>query len=100
MGDGTVSIRLLAPLALAAALLITPTFPASAGGVAIVNSVLTDDGDNDGFADTNETVSMRLTVHTSGSDLTDVRIALIPLETGIVCASQTKSRATSSWSAA
>ena len=38
MGDGTVSIRLLVPLALAAALLITPTFPAFASGVAILNA--------------------------------------------------------------
>ena len=42
MGDGTVSIRLPAPLALAAAVLITPTFPAFAGGVAILNTVLSD----------------------------------------------------------
>ena len=60
MGDGTVSIRLLAPLALAAALLITPTFPALASGVTILNTVLSDNGGDDGYADTNETVSMRL----------------------------------------
>ncbi len=65
-------IRQMSVVLVTAVCLAVVTPMAHAGGVAIVNTVLTDDGDNDGFADTNETVSMRLTVrNTSGSDLTD-----------------------------
>ena len=79
------------PVVLATAVCLTVVTPTvHAGGVAIVNAVLTDDGDNDGFADTNETESMRLTVrNTSSGDLTNVAIALIPLDAGLVCVSQT-----------
>ena len=51
--------------------------PATAGGVAILNTVLADNGDDDGFADTRETVSMRLTVqNTSGVPLTGVTLSI------------------------
>ena len=43
-----------------ALLLIAPSV--QAGGLAILNTVLEDNGDDDGFADTSETVSLRLTV--------------------------------------
>ena len=70
------------------------TFPASAylgnsGGVAIVNTVLSDNGDDDGFADTAETVSVRFNVrNTSGEDLTGVFIVVQPLDFDLVCATQ------------
>jgi hypothetical protein len=49
-----------------------------AGGVAILSTVLTDNGDDDGYADTHETVSMRLTVqNTSGVPLSDVTVRLV-----------------------
>ena len=86
MGDGRVSIRLLARFALAAALLMIPAVPVFAGGVAILNTVLSDNGDDDGFADTKETVSMRLTVrNTSGIDLTGVTAQLISDDAQLAC---------------
>jgi hypothetical protein len=78
MSGATVSIRFLARLAVAAAVLIAPTLPGFAGGVAILNVVLSDNGDGDGYADTLEAVDMRLTVqNTSGVPLSDVSIQLI-----------------------
>jgi hypothetical protein len=56
-------------------LLIAP--PIRAGGLAILNTALEDNGDDDGFADTSETVSLRLTVqNTSGMNLTDITVVL------------------------
>ena len=49
------------PFVLAGALLVF-TLPALADGVAIVGTELTDNGDNDGFADTYETTSLQVTV--------------------------------------
>ena len=47
--------------------------PVRGGGVAVVNTVLTDNGDDDGFADTKETVTVNLVVeNTSGIHLTGV----------------------------
>ena len=44
--------------------------PALAGGIAIVSTSLTDNGDNDGYADSHETATLFLTVkNTSGSAL-------------------------------
>ncbi len=49
-------------------------------GVIVANTVLSDNGDDDGYADTNETVEMRLTVRNlSGGDLPKV-IALLATE--------------------
>ena len=63
---------LLVALALAGSLV-----PVSAGGVAVVNALLSDNADDDGFADTNETVELRLTLeNTSGSSLTGVEVAI------------------------
>ncbi|MCP3981024.1 MAG: hypothetical protein GY716_17140 [bacterium] len=60
---------------LLALLLVAPT--ALAGGLAVERTRIVDDGDQDGFADTNETIQLFLTVHnTSGSDLTNVRVTL------------------------
>jgi hypothetical protein len=53
------------------------TAPAWAGGVAILNTVLSDNGDGDGFADTGETVSLQFLVqNTSGAPLTGVKLHL------------------------
>ena len=47
-----------------------PPLPNPLPGVIVVNIVLSDNGDDDGYADTNETVEMRLTVrNVSGSTL-------------------------------
>ncbi|MCP3981025.1 MAG: hypothetical protein GY716_17145 [bacterium] len=60
---------------LLALLLVAPT--ALAGGLAVERTRIVDDGDQDGFADTNETIQLFLTVHnTTGSDLTNVRLTL------------------------
>lgn len=58
-----------------------------AGGLAITGVTLTEDGDNDGFADTRETVSVQLTVkNTSGQALSGVAANFAnPVPTG--CAS-------------
>ena len=53
-------------------ILVLPA-PMLAGGLAITRVELSDNGDDDGFADTHETVSMRLQVeNTVGADLTGV----------------------------
>jgi hypothetical protein len=50
---------------------------ARAGGVAILDTVLSDNGDNDGFADTRETVQVRLLVrNTSGAALDGLTLGL------------------------
>ena len=53
--------------AIAGWLLAAPA--AHAAGVAVVGIELTDDGDHDGYADTNETVELRLTVRVPGAGL-------------------------------
>jgi len=51
--------------------------PPPLGGIVVVNTMLSDNGDGDGFADTNETVEMRLTVRNgTGGNLT-TSIALL-----------------------
>lgn len=70
-----------------AAMLFAP--PANGGGVAIVRTELTDDGDQDGYADTNETVELRLAVrNTSGAYLPEATIHLVPREPELVCVSE------------
>lgn len=60
--------------------------PLHAGGVAIIDTVLTDNGDGDGFADTRETVQLAVTVqNTSGVALTDVTARLSTREGQLVC---------------
>ena len=55
-------------------------------GVRIVNAFLTDNGDADGWADTNETVDMRLTVHNGmGVDLTGLTARLTTEDPRIEC---------------
>src|SRR5262245_38645185 len=50
---------------------------ARAGGLAIVGTELVDNGDHDGYADTNETIELWLTVkNTTAQPLTDVVAAL------------------------
>ena len=74
--------------AMTCAMVALPT--THAGGVAIVGTVLSDDGDDDGYADTNETVTVKLVVrNTSGIDLTDVTIELLTLDPDRVCATGT-----------
>lgn len=51
--------RVLASLLVAA---LAAAVPAAAGGVAVLGATLSDNGDHDGFADTNETVEIRITV--------------------------------------
>ena len=60
--------------------------PAMGGGVAIVGTSLSDNGDDDGFADTSETVSMRLTVqNTSGVALTGVTASISTAQVALAC---------------
>ena len=62
--------------------------PAFAGGVAIVTTSLTDNGDNDGFADSNETLTLFLTVrNTSGVPLSNVTARLYTLQPEVACLS-------------
>lgn len=59
-------------------LLVGCALPAISGGVAIKSTHLSDNGDDDGFADSRETVTLRLTVqNTSGVALTGVTATLI-----------------------
>jgi hypothetical protein len=65
---------------------VLATAPAWAGGVAILNTVLSDNGDGDGFADTGETVSLRFNVqNTSGAPLTDVKLHLNTRGPSLTC---------------
>ena len=60
--------------------------PVFAGGVGIVNTVLTDNGDDDGFADSDETVTMRLTLqNTSGIALNDVTLRIVAEDAAVAC---------------
>jgi len=70
-------------------LLLAGSVPAHAGGVAVIGVQLTDNGDNDGFADIRETVHLNLEVrNTSGDDLTDVIVDIVSLTPTLVCTSQ------------
>ena len=56
---------------------VVAAFPIFAAGVAIVSTELADNGDGDGFADTNETVQLRLVLrNTTSLDLHDVVLRL------------------------
>ena len=60
--------------------------PLGAGGVTILETTLSDNGDDDGFADTNETVSLVLTVqNNSGVELSDVTALLTTKTPELVC---------------
>ncbi len=60
-----------------------------AGGIAILDTVRSDDGDGDGFADTKETVSFRLLVqNTTGAALSGVTAQLTEADDGSACVSQ------------
>ena len=73
-------------IALGVLLVFACSTPAVAGGLAIKRPVMTDDGDNDGYADTNETVAMRLVVqNTSGVALTGVSVHLTTDDPGLLC---------------
>ncbi len=62
---------------------------ALAGGIAILDTVLADDGDGDGFADTKETVSVRLLVqNTTGVALSGVTAQLTSDDAALACVSQ------------
>ncbi len=51
--------------------------PALAGGLALIETQLTDNGDQDGFADTRERVELRMRMrNTSGAALSDVHLQL------------------------
>ena len=59
------------------------------GGIAIIGTEMADNGDDDGFADTNETVSLRLTLeNTSGVDLTGVTATVSTFDSDRVCLTQ------------
>ena len=85
----TASERSACSMALGLLAIVLPlSTTAHAGGVAILNTVLSDDGDHDGYADTNETVSMQLTVrNTSGIALSAVKLRLASLDPQRVCLS-------------
>jgi len=72
----------------AAALILTGT-PSFADGVAVVATELSDNGDDDGFADTFETVNLRPTVqNTTALDLEDVVLRLSTAAPEIDCISR------------
>jgi len=77
---------LLAGCLLASSLVISPSL---ADGVAIVGTELSDNGDDDGFADTYETVGMRVRVrNTTGVDLHDVALRLSTVAPEVSCISR------------
>ncbi len=60
--------------------------PAWSGGLAIVETVVSDNGDGDGFADTRETVTLRLRVqNTTAGPLTDVVAHLTGTDPALAC---------------
>jgi hypothetical protein len=62
--------------------------PGFAGGIAVLETELADNGDGDGFADTRETVSLRLKVrNTTGADLTGVTLHLKTNDASLICIS-------------
>ena len=68
--------------------LLAATAPVWSGGVAVLGTTLSDNGDNDGFADTGETVSLRLTVqNTSGISLSEVTVRLVAQDPATACVS-------------
>lgn len=75
---------------LSAALLLSVWAPALAGGVAIVSHTLADNGDHDGFADTQETAQVFLTVrNTSAGALSGVTASVYGLNPDVACTSKT-----------
>src|SRR5262245_31940743 len=59
---------------------------AHAGGLAIVGTELRDNGDHDGYADTNETVELWLTVkNTTATPLTGVTVQVSTSTPGVAC---------------
>ena len=82
------SRRWAALLALGAGLIFLAP-PLLAGGVNVVSTELLDNGDGDGFADTFETASLRLTVQdTTGLDLHDVVLQLSSSSPVVACISR------------
>ncbi len=74
---------------IAVLLSILAASPILAGGIAILDTVLSDDGDGDGFADTKETVSVRLLLqNTTGVALTGVTAQLTTDDDARACVSQ------------
>ena len=70
-----------------ALLLFLAVNPAFSGGVGIVNTIVSDNGDGDGYADTRETVDLRLTLqNTSGANLSGVTAELVSFSP-LVCIS-------------
>ena len=62
--------------------------PVLAGSIAILETLVSDNGDNDGFADTKETITLRLRVQNLvGSPLTDVALHLTTDEYALACVS-------------
>jgi len=75
---------LILPLAALIFSLVAPPVPA--GGVVVTGTALSDNGDDDGYADTNETVSMRLVVeNASGIDLTGVMARITTDQSDLAC---------------
>ena len=82
-------MRSVARLLLGGILLLGAWMEARAGGIAILGWHLSDNGDGDPFADTRETVTLRLTVqNTSGMSLTGVTARLHTLDTPRACLTQ------------
>jgi hypothetical protein len=66
--------------------MVLGSVPVQAGGVAILETIVTDNGDDDGFADTRETVSVQLEVqNTSGVALSGVVLTLVPRDPQHAC---------------
>ncbi|NIM01723.1 MAG: hypothetical protein GTN89_13045, partial [Acidobacteria bacterium] len=56
-------------------------------GLAVVRPILSDNGDDDGFADTNETVTMRLLLRTLDEALTGVTMEIASNDPALACIS-------------
>ncbi len=86
LASGVMKVRAVTRLGASAVLVVLGAGPSLAGGVAIRGTVLSDNGDHDGFADTNETVSLTLEVqNTSGATLTGVTALLTTTTPQLVC---------------
>ena len=60
-----------------------------AGGIAVVSTSLSDNGDNDGYADSHETVTLHVTLrNASGGPLTNVTATLYGLQPDLACTTQ------------
>ena len=66
------------------------TTPVLCGGIAVLETIVEDNGDGDGYADTRETIALRLKLqNTTGADLTDVTLHLSSDDYALACLTDT-----------